>query len=140
MRSRLAQLGLVDLDAGAHGGSDHAVNGEPGIYSARYCGEHGNDKANRELLLSKLKGIKNREAHYTACVVKYFPDNQYIYAYGKTSGCIIDEERGDKGFGYDPIFYSYELNKTFGEATNYEKKSISHRGKAILEIIRLSNR
>ena len=108
-----------------------ALNGEPGIYSARYCGKHGNDSQNRKLLLKKLKNIHNRNAHYVACLVKYYPDDTYISSFGKTYGCIIDDERGNYGFGYDSIFYSYDLHKTFAQATNVEKSNISHRSKAI---------
>ena len=111
-----------------------ALNGEPGIYSARYSGGHGNDRQNRQMLLDKLKHIQNKNAHYTACIVEYYPNDTYISACGETNGCIIDEERGDYGFGYDSIFYSYDLHKTFAEATNLEKSTISHRAKAILSL------
>ena len=117
-----------------------ALNGEPGVYSARYAGNHGDDKANRQLLLNKLKGVKNRKANYTACLVKYFPNDEYIYAFGRTYGHILDEEVGNYGFGYDSIFYSDDLKKSFGEATNLEKSTISHRGRAIKELFELANK
>lgn len=117
-----------------------ALNGEPGVYSARYSGVHGNSKENRKLVLEKMKGINNRKAHYTACIVKYYPNDEYIYAYGRTYGHILCEERGMYGFGYDSIFYSDDLKKSFGEATNEEKKIISHRGRAIVELEKNDNK
>lgn len=115
-----------------------ALNGEPGVYSARYSGKHGDDKANRQLLLKKLDGVNNRNAHYICCVVKYFPNDKYIYAHGKTYGHILEEEVGTLGFGYDQIFYSDDLKKSFGEATNAEKELISHRGRAIRQLEKIT--
>lgn len=115
-----------------------SLNGEPGVYSARYAGNH-DFKKNRNYLIEKLKEHQNKSAHFTCCLVKYLPDGKYIYAYGKTYGHIIDEELGDTSFGYDCIFYSDELNKTFGEATSIEKNKISHRARAINELKKLEN-
>ncbi|MBR3891382.1 MAG: RdgB/HAM1 family non-canonical purine NTP pyrophosphatase [Bacilli bacterium] len=110
-----------------------SLNGEPGIYSARYASDH-DVKKNRDYLISKLSGKENKNANFICCLVKYMPDDTYIYAYGKTYGHIIEEELGDTSFGYDCIFYSHDLNKTFGEATSEEKNSVSHRKRAILEL------
>ena len=110
-----------------------SLNGEPGVYSARYASDHDMAK-NRAYVIQKLKEYKNKDASMTCCLVKYMPDDTYIYAYGKTYGHIIDEELGDTSFGYDCIFYSHDLNKTFGEATSEEKNSVSHRKRAILEL------
>ena len=110
-----------------------SLNGEPGVYSARYVSDH-DIKANRAYLINKLKPYNNKDAHFTCCLVKYFPNDKYIYAYGKTYGHIIEEELGDTSFGYDCIFFSHELNKTFGEATSDEKNGVSHRKRAIEEL------
>ena len=116
-----------------------ALSGEPGVYSARYAGDH-DFKKNRDYLIQRLKPYKNKSAHLTCCLVKYYPNGEYICAYGKTDGHIIDEELGDTSFGYECIFYSNELNKTFGEASSEEKNLISHRGRAINELKKMENR
>ena len=106
-----------------------ALNGEPGIYSARYAGEH-DDKANRKKLIKELEG-KDKTAYFNCTIVLYYPNDNYKVFVGKTYGKIIEEEKGESGFGYDPIFYSNDLNKTFAEATEEEKNSVSHRGRAL---------
>ena len=111
-----------------------ALNGEPGIYSARYAGEH-DDKANRKKLIKELEG-KDKTAYFNCTIVLYYPNDNYKVFEGKTYGIIIDEEKGESGFGYDPIFYSNDLNKTFAEATEEEKNSVSHRGRAIKEMLK----
>lgn len=112
-----------------------ALNGEPGVYSARYAGEHGDNEANRKKLQDNLLG-KRREAYFVCTIVVVYPDGEHKTFVGKTSGRIIEEERGKKDFGYDCIFYSNDLNKTFGEASEDEKNSVSHRGRAINEMLR----
>lgn len=112
------------------------LNGEPGIYSARYSQEH-NDQANRNKLLSKLNNVSDRKAYFNCTLVELFPDGSYITCDGKTYGEITACEIGDTSFGYDCLFLSDELNKTFGEATPEEKNSVSHRGRAIAELKRL---
>lgn len=109
------------------------LNLEPGIYSARYAGGHGDDKANRDKLISNLKD-KDRSAYFNCTLVLYHIDGTYDYREGKTYGKIIDEERGDASFGYDCIFLSDDLNKTFGEASSEEKNSVSHRSRALSQI------
>lgn len=116
-----------------------SLNGAPGVYSARYAGEHGNDKANRDKLIKDLKD-KDRKAYFNCTIVVYYPNGEYKSADGKTYGKIIDEERGKTDFGYDCIFQSDDLNKTFGEANEEEKNSVSHRGRAIKEILKLLNK
>jgi len=106
-----------------------ALNGAPGVYSARYAGNH-NDQANRDKLIKELKG-KDHTAYFNCTIAIYYPDDTYKVVVGKTHGTIIEEEKGDKSFGYDCIFLSNDLNKTFGEATEEEKNSVSHRGRAI---------
>lgn len=108
----------------------NALNGEPGVYSARYAGDHNVIK-NREKLINELKDKEDKSAYFICLIVEYYPNDTYIYVEGKTHGIIIDEERGDTSFGYDCIFYSNELKKTFGEATSEEKNKVSHRGRAI---------
>ena len=110
-----------------------ALNGAPGIYSARYAGDH-NDQANRDKLLKELEG-KDRTAYFCSTIAVYYPDESYKIFVGKTYGTITEEELGKKDFGYDPIFYSDDLKKTFGEATEEEKNSVSHRGRALREMI-----
>lgn len=107
----------------------NALGGAPGIYSARYSG--GDSAANRRLLLENLKGEKNREAHFECAIALVFPDGAEYSSIGKTYGRIAEEERGENGFGYDPLFFSEDLNKTFAEASDEEKNSVSHRGRAL---------
>lgn len=108
-----------------------ALDGAPGIYSARYAGEEHNDAKNRALLLKNLNNVENRSAHFGTAVVIYYPDGNYLTALGRVDGEILTEERGHEGFGYDSLFFSHELNKTFAEATRQEKNSVSHRGRAL---------
>ena len=113
--------------------SVNALHGEPGVYSARYAGDHGNDRANNELLLKKLEGESDRSAKFVcciACALPKTPEKGYFFR-GETEGVIIDEYRGDGGFGYDPLFYYEPMGKTFAELTGSEKNAVSHRGKAI---------
>ena len=107
-----------------------ALNGEPGIYSARYAGD-GIDEHNNELLLKNLEGQADRRAKFVCCMVYYTPEGQIITATGETLGEILHAPEGLNGFGYDPIFFSYDLNKCLGVASAEEKNSISHRFRAI---------
>ena len=107
-----------------------ALGGEPGVYSARYAGEHGNDAANNELLLSRLADKTDRSARFVCAIGCVFPDGEEVFR-GETEGMIIDEYRGAGGFGYDPLFLYEPMGKTFSEMSGEEKNSISHRGKAI---------
>lgn len=112
-----------------------SLGGMPGVYSARYSGIHGNDKANREKLQKELKE-KDRSAYFICKIIVYYANGEYKSFEGKTFGKITKEEYGSKDFGYDCIFYSNDLNKTFGEATEEEKNSVSHRGRAIREMLK----
>ena len=109
-----------------------ALNGAPGIYSARYAGNH-DSKENRIKLIADLKG-KSHEAYFSATIVLYHPDGTYVYKEGRTYGKIIEEERGDTSFGYDSIFLSDDLGITFGEATADSKNRVSHRFRALEQI------
>ncbi|KGN02373.1 nucleoside-triphosphate diphosphatase [Clostridium novyi A str. 4570] len=110
-----------------------ALNGEPGVYSARYAGEHGNDKKNNEKLLSKLKEFKfeDRKAKFVCAMELIIDEARTIAVQGEVKGYILEEQRGENGFGYDPLFYVPEYKKTTAEMTPEEKNSISHRGKAL---------
>ena len=109
-----------------------ALGGAPGIYSARYAGEHGDDGANNRLLLKNLDGVEDRHAEFVCVIACAFPGkDEGLFCRGATEGRIIDEYKGAGGFGYDPLFYYEPFGKTFAEMTPEEKNSISHRGKAI---------
>lgn len=117
------------------------LNGEPGVYSARYAGEVCDDHANNRLLLHNLhereKTLpRDRAAYFVSAVVLLFPDGRYLSGEGRVDGTILDEYRGNGGFGYDPLFLCTELNKTFAEATADEKNSVSHRARALAELKR----
>ena len=107
-----------------------ALNGEPGIYSARYAGD-GDDNHNNELLLKNMQGVKNRKAKFVCCMVFYKPNGEIITATGETHGSIMETVQGEHGFGYDPLFFSDDLNKCLGIASAQEKNTISHRYRAI---------
>lgn len=104
-----------------------ALGGAPGVYSARYCGRHGDDKANRDLLLKNMQNITDRRAHFTSAIALVYPDGKEIVVEGHTYGKILREERGEGGFGYDCLFESDDLHKSFGLATAEEKNAVSHR-------------
>ncbi len=111
-----------------------ALDGAPGVYSARYAGDHGNDKLNRDLLIKNLSGKSNRKAKFASSVVLYKTNGEIVAGYGETHGEILLEEVGENGFGYDCIFYSYDLNKSFGVATHEEKNKVSHRYRALCDL------
>lgn len=112
-----------------------ALNGNPGVYSARYAGEEHNDANNRALLLKNLQNVKNRKAHFETVIAIVYPNGDFITSKGRVEGEILQEERGNEGFGYDSLFYSYELKKTFAEASQTEKNSVSHRGRALRAMV-----
>lgn len=110
-----------------------ALDGAPGIFSARYAGGHGDDTANNLLLVKNLQG-KDHSAYYYCAVVLAYPDGSYVYGEGRTDGLFMDEPQGNNGFGYDPYFYSTEIGKPFGLATPEEKNAVSHRARALKEL------
>lgn len=112
-----------------------SLGGAPGVHSARYSGEHGNDKKNRDLLLENLKNQADRRAYFACAVALTFPDGRELTAEGTTHGCILTEEMGDGGFGYDCIFESDDLKKSFGLATAEEKNAVSHRYRALQALL-----
>lgn len=113
-----------------------ALNGAPGVYSARYAGGHGDDAANNALLLQNLSAVPNHErtARFVCCIACVFPSGREITVRGETEGLIIDDARGEGGFGYDPYFYYEPYGKTFAELTADQKNAISHRGKAVAKL------
>lgn len=113
-----------------------ALGGAPGVYSARYAGSPCNDAKNNALLLKNLHELektapKNRNAYFASVVAAVLPGGKRISGEGRVNGIILDEYRGDGGFGYDPLFYCTELGKTFAEAEMQEKNTVSHRARAL---------
>lgn len=108
-----------------------ALGGAPGVYSARYGGEGLTDVERYELLLKNMEGKTDRTARFVSCIAAVFPDGDIITAQGVCEGEILAKPVGDGGFGYDPIFWSKDLNKSLGEAEPDEKNAISHRGRAL---------
>lgn len=111
------------------------LDGAPGIFSARFAGEHGNDEKNNDLLLQKLEGVKqeDRTAHYVCAICCIFPDGRKIVVRGECEGLIGFERDGNAGFGYDPLFIVD--GKSFGRYTGEDKDKISHRGKALRALV-----
>lgn len=109
------------------------LNDEPGIYSARYAGQHGNSEENNKKLLEKLKGVscENRKAKFVSAIALMDDEGNSKVVEGEAYGYIIEDYRGRKGFGYDPLFYFPEKKKTFAEMSEEEKNGLSHRGKAL---------
>lgn len=113
------------------------LNGAPGVYSARFAGTQGDDAANNRKLLEVLKGVpmEKRRARFV-CAMALVGHKTEITVQGETRGYVIEEEKGFQGFGYDPLFFSSDLAKTFAEASSLEKNSVSHRGRALQELRR----
>lgn len=112
------------------------LNGEPGVYSARYSGIHGDDDKNNKKLLENLKGVKrvDRTARFVCAITLVTSLGKESSVRGEVNGIITEEEFGDGGFGYDPLFFVEEFNKTFSEISSEEKNKISHRGRALSKI------
>ena len=115
-----------------------ALNGAPGVYSARYAGDPKSDERNNQKLIEALQGQANRKAHYYCVMVyvRYADDPQPLIAEGRWHGEIIDTPRGDGGFGYDPYFLVPEHGKTGAELDMDTKNGLSHRGQALRELAR----
>ncbi len=112
------------------------LNGEPGVYSARYSGEDKNYAANNEKLLKNLEGVpmEKRGAKFVTVITLMFSPEDYVVARGEVHGLIGEELKGSNGFGYDPLFVVPEKGKTFAELTSDEKNSISHRANALVKL------
>lgn len=113
-----------------------ALGGAPGVYSARYAGEPCDDGKNNRLLLKNLHEReslfpKNRRAYFASVIAAVLPDGRKLSGEGRVYGEVLDEYRGNGGFGYDPLFYCEELGKTFAEASMAEKNTVSHRARAL---------
>lgn len=108
-----------------------ALNGGPGVYSARYGGEGLDDKGRYTLLLNSMRGQTTRAAHFACAIACAFPGGKTLTAEGRCDGAIAFAPLGEGGFGYDPVFLVPEKGKTFGQLTAEEKSEISHRGRAL---------
>lgn len=108
----------------------HALKGRPGVYSARYAGEEGNDEKNREKLLREMEGIADRSAYFKTVIAVKRGEDTYTVE-GICPGKISRSPRGEAGFGYDPLFIPEGYDKTFAEMTDEEKNAVSHRGRAL---------
>ena len=111
------------------------LDGAPGIYSARYSGEDATDEKNIYKLLEDMKQTENRKAKFVSVVSVGKPSGEVYSFRGEAAGKILSERRGSNGFGYDPIFLSDDLGKSFGESSSDEKKSVSHRARAFEKLM-----
>jgi XTP/dITP diphosphohydrolase len=124
----------IDCFADDTGLEVEALNGSPGVHSARYAGNGRNDKDNRDLLLKKMVGVKNRSARFKTVISLYYNKQQYLFE-GIINGSIAIEENGNKGFGYDSIFIPENEARTFSEMSLGEKNKISHRARAFSKML-----
>lgn len=108
-----------------------ALDGAPGVFSARYAGEGATDEEKINKLLYEMSDKEDRLAHFKTAVVLITPDGEEITAEGEVEGHILEKAEGENGFGYDPVFYCDEIGKSFAIATADEKNAISHRGRAL---------
>ena len=133
-RAAFEASGLPSL-ADDSGLSVAALDGAPGVLSARYCGRHGADGETNALLREYLQNVADRRAKFVSAVVLYRGENDVVAAEGETVGEILFAPEGSGGFGYDPIFFSYDLHKSFGIASEQEKNAVSHRGRALRALV-----
>jgi len=110
-----------------------ALNGLPGVHSARYAGENATDEENNFKLLKAMEGVENREAFFMCVLAIAVPSGPALIYEGTCEGVITESLIGNKGFGYDPLFHNQTLNKTFAQMSIEEKNRVSHRGKAMAE-------
>lgn len=137
--SSLTGLAVLADDSGLE---VDALLGEPGVYSARYAGDNATDDENVKKLIKNLSGVpeEKRQAHFTCAMCLIFPDGKKIESVGKSClGLIINEKRGENGFGYDPVFFAPDFNKTFAEMTMEEKNKVSHRKAALTSLFEKLN-
>ena len=111
-----------------------ALDGRPGVYSARYAGEHCSYQDNVDKLLREMKGMTNRRACFKTVIALILDGKEYLFE-GRVDGRIIEDQRGMSGFGYDPVFLPDGFDRTFAEMSEEEKNSISHRGRAIRKMM-----
>lgn len=125
---RAANLPAIADDSGL---CVDALNGAPGVYSARYGGEGLDDRGRCMLLLNSMRGATTRAAHFSCAVACVFPNGDTLTAEGRCDGSIAYAPLGEGGFGYDPVFLLPEKGKTFGQLSQEEKSAVSHRGRAL---------
>ena len=132
--ARLGYIGIAD-DSGL---CVDALNGEPGVYSARYAGGH-DDADNNRKLLENMKDVPKeaRGAHFVSVIACVFPDGRELVARGECPGTMLFDYRGNGGFGYDPLFLYEPMDKTFAEMNAEEKNAISHRARAMEKFARI---
>lgn len=111
-----------------------ALGGDPGVHSARYAGDDATDQENCQKLLKEMEGKKNRKAAFKCVLSIAVPSGPALTYEGSCEGTILEEKRGESGFGYDPLFYFEEFDKTFAQCNSEEKNRVSHRGKALAEL------
>jgi len=114
-----------------------ALDNAPGVYSARYAGEHADDKKNVDKILRQMKPVinnKERKARFVCCIVFALPDGKCRTFTGYVSGRIGEKPKGYNGFGYDPVFYPAGHDRTFAEMADFEKDALSHRGRAMKKL------
>ena len=124
----------VDCFADDTGLEVEALNGAPGVYSARYAGEHCSYQDNVNKMLNAMKGKTNRKAAFRTVIALNLDGKSYTFE-GRCDGQIVESQRGTDGFGYDPIFMPDGFNQTFAEMSHEEKNAISHRGRATKKLI-----
>lgn len=112
----------------------NALNGAPGVYSARYGGEDLDDAGRCDLILKELEGKEDRSAAFECVISLAVPTGAALTYEGRVEGVITETKAGDNGFGYDPVFYYEPFGKTFAQSTSEEKNQVSHRGKALSEM------
>ena len=113
------------------------LDGEPGVLSARYAGEHGDDEANNDLLLSRMEGKEDRRAKFMCALALKFPGKEPYIAEGSCPGTILHKRQGTGGFGYDPLFLYEPMGKTYAEMNEQEKNQVSHRAMAAREMAKI---
>jgi len=111
-----------------------ALNGAPGVYSARYAGDDKNDQANNAKLLQELEGKTDRKANFKTVIALHYNGEQHLFT-GIIEGEILREAQGEGGFGYDPLFQATGMTKSFAELTIAEKNAVSHRGRAVSQLV-----
>jgi len=113
-----------------------ALDGAPGVISARFAGIPCNDLENNYKLLKLMQNIEDRSCKFVSSVVLYYPNKPIVQGYGECKGILLKYFDGGYGFGYDPLFFCIELQKTFGNASDLEKNKVSHRYKALCDLLR----
>lgn len=112
----------------------HALNGQPGVHSVRYAGDHDDD-ANNAKLLKEMQNKTNRDAYFESVLIYLSPEGDKVISKGRVNGQILRARRGSNNFGYDPLFYVPEQQLTLAEMSTHDKNAISHRGRAIRQLI-----